>query len=60
MATIRLQNAISAHPDYQFAAPINFLVADGKNVAIVGGGNTAAIEALPLAKYAAKVYITGF
>ena len=36
MATIRLQNAISAHPDYQFAAPINFLVADGKNVAIVG------------------------
>ena len=36
MATIRLQNAISAHPDYQFVAPINFLVADGKNVAIVG------------------------
>ena len=28
-----------------------------KNVAVVGGGNTAAIEALHLAKYAAKVYI---
>ena len=28
-----------------------------KTVAVVGGGNTAAIEALHLAKYAAKVYI---
>ena len=36
MATIRLQNAVSAHPDYQFSAPINIFVADGNNVAIVG------------------------
>ena len=28
-----------------------------KTIAVVGGGNTAAIEALHLAKYAAKVYI---
>ncbi len=36
MATITLENAVSAHPDYQFKQPINIHIENGNNVAIIG------------------------
>lgn len=36
MAKILLKDAISGHPDYQFASPINIDIEKDKNVAIIG------------------------
>lgn len=36
MADINLREAVSGHPDYRFAQPINISIADGNNVAVIG------------------------